>query len=182
MSALDPKILSVYFSWSGFSEAAARIISQKLGADTLELEPYEPYPHDYAQCLERAKYELTKDLRPNLKPGPILDLSPYKIVFLLYPNWLGSLPRLVVTFLETFNLNGKILLPVCANGGGKAGRSLEELTELAPKAIYLSSLSIRLSDVNSLPRKISYWLRDLDLFPALGRPLIADENKPLETW
>jgi hypothetical protein len=97
---------------------------------------------------------------PELK-SPLHGLEDYETIFLGFPNWLGSLPRVVATFVKLYDLNDKTLIPFCANGEGGPGQSIEELESLLPLATMLSPLILRVCNVTSLPKKIDPWLTDL---------------------
>jgi flavodoxin len=154
--------LVAYFSWSGFTAAMAKIISQKLGAALYEIEPADPYPIEYGRCLARAQDELTRQDWPDLKTH-LPDLENYATIFLGFPNWLGSLPRVVATFVKLYDLNDKIVAPFCSYGGAGAGQSLADLENLLPLAEFKPPLVIRVSHVKSLYRKIEPWLETLAL-------------------
>ncbi|MDR1084487.1 MAG: hypothetical protein LBP22_06405 [Deltaproteobacteria bacterium] len=152
--------LVIYFSWSGFTEAAAKVISQKTGGLLLELEPIKPYPEDYSDCVEQAKIEQSKQAFPEIKDLKLPEPDQFGPVFLGYPNWWGSIPRPVASFLKKYSLDGRTVIPFCTHGGGGAGRSLMDLKILAPEADFKKPLVIRVNDVASLPRKIEKLLLD----------------------
>jgi flavodoxin len=156
----EAKILVAYFSWSGFTAAMARAIAKMTGGALHEIEPDQPYHFEYEICLYRAKDELATLAFPDLK-NPLFDHESFSSIFLGFPNWLGSLPRVVATFLKLYDFYDSAIIPFCANGGDGCGRTLIELKELAPMAELKRPLVLRTSSVSSLPGKIESWLTSM---------------------
>ncbi len=119
--------LVVYFSATGNTRAMAATISTAIGADKYEIVPQEPYSEDdlnYHNESCRANNE-QKDaaLRPQLKELDA-DLSPYKTVILAYPLWWAEEPRIVDTFIESYDFSGKTVVPVCTSGSSDIEKSI----------------------------------------------------------
>jgi flavodoxin len=169
-AAPGAKILVAYFSWSGNAKAIAEQIAAETGGDLFEIRSAEAYPDDYDDCTDLAKKEQRDGARPRLATAPP-DLSPYGTVFLCYPNWWGTLPMPVFTFLEAAPLSDKTVYPVVTHGGSRFGRSLDDLKKLAPEAAIGEGLSVSAFDRNPgdgpkvrLPHgETSSWLRGLGL-------------------
>lgn len=135
-SSVDKKILVAYFSRMGEeynvgviaksnTEIVAEMVAQKVGADVFKIEPATPYPDEYKACTELAKTELESNARPALAAN-IDDLAQYDTIFLRFPIWWGSVPRVVMTFLESGDFSGKKIIPFCTHGGsGLAGTERE---------------------------------------------------------
>ena len=98
--------LVVYFSWSGNTRGIARLLQQKIGGELVELELVTPYSRDYNTCLEQAKQDQQKGARPELKTR-IADMTRYDVIFLGYPNWWGTIPMPVASFLEQYDFPAK---------------------------------------------------------------------------
>ncbi len=146
----------VYFSWSGNTRSIARKIGDAVGADVLELTLENPYSKDYNTCLDEALRDQKKRARPKLK-NPF-DMGRYDTIFLGYPNWWGSIPMPVATFLESCGLDGKTIAPFCSHGGGRLGRSVSAIEELCPKSKLLIPLSVHYSGGASVGRDIGEWI------------------------
>ena len=122
--------LVVYFSATGNTRAMASTISTAIGADRYEIVPLEPYSEEdlnYHNDSCRANSE-QKDasLRPKLKALDA-DLTPYKTVILAYPLWWAEEPRIVDTFVESYDFSGKTVVPVCTSGGSGIEKSIENI-------------------------------------------------------
>ncbi|MBR8824005.1 hypothetical protein IX293_002280 [Fusobacterium necrophorum] len=142
----------------GNTEKVAEIISHILGADIFEIITEEKYPSKYDECIETAKKELREDSRPKLKQD--IDIREYDTIFIGYPNWWGTMPMPVWTFLEGKNFNHKKILPFCTHEGSGMGRSESDIKKLANGAEVLKGLAIVGSDVNTSEKQIKKWLED----------------------
>ena len=98
--------LTAYFSHSGNTREIARQIHENIGGDLFEIVPVDPYPADYDAVVEQARKELDKKSRPELKTK-VGNMDSYDVVFVGYPNWWGTMPMPVVTFLSEYDLSGK---------------------------------------------------------------------------
>lgn len=110
----NKKILVAYYSWGGDTKAIAEYISQKLGADCLELRTKEPYPTDYDACVRQvgrdgAAYEPELD-------GIVPDLAAYDTVFVGSPCWWGTIANPLRTFLHQNDFSGKTVIPFMTHG------------------------------------------------------------------
>ena len=83
----------------GNTEIAAKMIREITGADIFKIEPVTMYPADYNECIEQAKDDQRRDARPELKEYPD-NLEGYDTIYLGYPNYWGTMPMAVFTFLE----------------------------------------------------------------------------------
>ena len=75
-----------------------------------------------------------------------------------YPNWWGTIPRPVVTFLSEYDLSNKTIAPFCTNEGSQLGRSVEDIKKLCPKSTVLSGIALRGSGVKNAQNDVSKWL------------------------
>ncbi len=167
------KTAVVYFSHSGMNYAKGKIvklekgntkiaaekIANECGAVLLELKEAEAYPEDYRECVARARQEMQTDARPVLKET--IDVSAYDNIFLGYPNWCGTMPKIVWTFLESADFSGKKIYPFCTNEGSGAGRSGQDIKKLCPGAIVSEVLSVCGSDVGSSDELLQKWTRKM---------------------
>ena len=113
----QPKVLIAYFSWSGNTKQIAEQIQEVTGGDLFEIQTVTPYSSNYNQCVEDAKKEKERNARPPIK-GEVDKMSEYDIVFIGYPNWWGTMPMAVLTFMDQYDLKDKTLLPFYTHGGG----------------------------------------------------------------
>ena len=80
----------------------------------------EPYPQDDEECDKRAKEESQTNSKPEIN-GAIPSLEEYELIYLGFPNWYRSFPRIIGTFLDSVDLKGKIVKPFCTNEEGGFG-------------------------------------------------------------
>ena len=96
------KILIAYFSYSGNTGIVAQEIQKVIGGDIFKIETVEVYPKNYNRVVDAARQEQKMNTRPALKTK-VVDMGAYNIVILGYPNWCGSIPMAVLTFLEQYD-------------------------------------------------------------------------------
>lgn len=156
------KILVAYFSWSGNTKAVAEEIHKQVGGDIVEIVPATPYSETYSVTVAKAKAEQTANARPAISTK-IADFDKYDVVFLGYPNWWGSFPMPVATFVDTYKLDGKTVAPFFTHGGGGEQRCLSDLQKLAPNAKFTQDLVLSGSSAKSSQAQIKSWLDSLKL-------------------
>lgn len=141
----------------GNTEVVAKKISEITASDLFKIETIKVYPVDYYETTEVAREELKRNLRPELKKY-LTDISNYDTIYLGYPNWWGTMPMAVFTFLESVDLTGKIIKPFCTHEGSGMGHSEEDLKKYFPQAIIKKGLPIRGSDVYESDEEIKNWI------------------------
>ncbi len=97
------KVIVAYFSHSGNTRVIADQIHEIVGGEIFEIQSVDPYPSKYDDVVEQAREELREAYMPKLKTT-VERMDVYNVVFLGYPNWWGTIPRLMVVFLSTYNL------------------------------------------------------------------------------
>lgn len=162
MSTNSKKILVAYFSWSGNTKAVAEEIHKQVGGDIVEIVPATPYSETYSVTVAKAKAEQAANARPAISTK-IADFDKYDVIFLGYPNWWGSYPIPVATFVETYKLDGKTVAPFFTHGGGGKQRCLSDLQKLAPNAKFTQDLVLSGSSAKSSQAQIKSWLDSLQL-------------------
>jgi flavodoxin len=141
------KILVAYFSWSGNAKALAGQIARESGGDLFEIKTVKTYPDTYNECTAVAREEQNTNARPALS-GSVSNMAQYGTVFLCYPNWWGTLPMGVFTFLEAYDFSGKTIYPLITHGGSRFGRSLDDIKKLCPRAVIGEGLAVSAYDTN----------------------------------
>lgn len=111
-AAENKQILVAYFSHSGTTERMATTLSEKVGADLFEISPQEEYSNVYMQ----SNSEIRNNERPALS-DTVENMDEYDIVFVGYPVWWHATPAPINTFLESYDLTGKLIIPFCTSGG-----------------------------------------------------------------
>jgi flavodoxin len=160
------KILVAYFSWSGNARTLAGQIAQETGGDLFEIKTVRTYPDTYNECITVAKQEQENNARPALSGG-VANMGQYNAVFLCYPNWWGTLPMGVFTFLESYDFSSKTIHPLITHGGSRFGRSLDDIKKLCPRAVLGEGIDISAFDTNpndntrvTTPnRNVTAWVR-----------------------
>ena len=142
----------------GNTEVVAEMISNILNADIFEIVAEKKYPIKYDDCIEIAKDELRENSRPELKQD--IDINEYETIFVGYPNWWGTMPMPVWTFLEGKDFKNKRILPFCTHEGSGMGKSESDIKKLVADAEILKGLAIYGSDVNSSEKKVKKWLEE----------------------
>lgn len=146
----------------GNTEIAAKTAAELCGGQLFRIAPAHPYADDYETCTEEAKAELKADARPALAAVPD-SLAAIDTVVLCYPNYWGTMPMPVWTFLESFAFDGKTILPLCTHEGSGMGNSERDLKKLCPKANVSKGLAVPGSAVQRAEAKIGAWLKEAGL-------------------
>lgn len=126
----------------GNTEIMARKIQRIAGGDLFHIENVEPYPTDHAELIEAAKQELQRNDRPELS-ARVENMDGYDILLLGYPNWWGTMPMAVHTFLESYDFTGKTIVPFCTHEGSDMGHSVADIRRLCPGATVMEGVAIR---------------------------------------
>lgn len=168
---MDKKLLIAYFSHPGETfvggkiedravgntAIAAQMVAKVTGGDLYEIATKEPYPHQYKETVAVAKAEFSANARPELTRA-IPNIADYDGVVLGYPNWCGTMPMAVFTFLEQGNFDGVTILPFCTNEGSGMGHSEEDIRHTCPKANILPGLAILGREVGGAEGALRLWL------------------------
>jgi flavodoxin len=152
------KILIAYFSHSGNTRVIANQIHESVGGDIFEIVTVNRYPGDYDEVVEQARKELREEYTPELKTK-VENMESYNVVFVGYPNWWGTMPRPIATFLSAYDFSGKTIAPFCTHEGSGLGRSATDIKELCPQSTILDGLAVRGRDVKKAQKEVSEWLR-----------------------
>ena len=112
----------------GNTEIAAEIISTITSADIFEIKADKKYPIKYDDCIEIAKKELRENSRPKRKDD--IDIKEYDTIFVGYPNWWGTMPMSVWTFLEEKDFTNKKVLPFCTHERSGLGKSESDIKKI----------------------------------------------------
>lgn len=159
----EHKALVAYFSATGNTKTAAESIAETLDAALFEIVPAQPYSSEdleYTDDTTRATVEQRdENARPEIKDEPE-DIRQYDAVYLGYPIWWGSAPRIIYTFLEQNDLSGMKVIPFCTSGSTGIESSEEELRKAFPDIDWQPGERITDSDI-----KMSEWADELGFWP-----------------
>ena len=142
----------------GNTEIVCEKIKELMDADTFRIEMKNPYSPVYLNCIEEAKKDLMENARPELTRIPE-SIDNYSTIILAYPNYLGTIPMAVATFLESFDFSEKIILPLCTNEGSGMGSSETDIKKCVPNAILKKGLSIIGSQAEKSKGSVEKWLK-----------------------
>ena len=159
---VSTKILVVYFSCTGTTELVAEYITEILGADHYQIVPEDPYTEaDLAYYTNgRADQEQNDpDVRPAISGG-LENMDEYGTIFLGYPIWHGQAPRIISTFLESYDFSGKMIVPFCTSHSSGIGSSADNLHNLADKAKWVNG---RRFETGTFRSTIEEWIGELEL-------------------
>ena len=157
------KVLVAYFSATNTTRGIAEHIANGLNADIYEIVPEEPYTDadlDYNDNNSRTTIEMND---PDARPAIIVsveDMEQYDIVFIGYPIWWGEAPRIVSTFVESYDFSGKTIVPFCTSGGSGVGSSATNLEQLTDGADWLPGKRLNGSDSQDT---VMEWVNGLGL-------------------
>ena len=163
----EPKILVAYFSATNNTENVARHIAATLNADLYEITPETPYTSadlNYNNANSRTSIEMNDpDSRPAIGSDSVANMADYDTVFIGYPIWWGQAPRIISTFMETYDFNGKTIVPFCTSGSSSIGSSATGLHSLADGAVWLDGRCFSGSTSQS---EVAAWVNGLNLTAA----------------
>ena len=153
------KTLVAYFSASGVTRGVAEQLARVAGADLLEITPAQPYTEadlNWRDSLSRSSVEMKdKTSRPAIAPS---DKNPadYDVIYVGFPIWWYTAPTIVNTFLESFDHNGKTLIPFATSGGSSIDQACRDLKAAYPGARWLPGRLLNSTSTDSLKR----WVDD----------------------
>lgn len=168
------KSLVVYFSRTGEQDKVgviekgntkivAEMIAEKVGAELFEIVPKnDTYPTTFDALCDVAKEEQTKNARPEIK-DTVENFDSYDTIYLGYPIWWADLPMICYTFLESYDFNGKTIVPFCTHEGSADANTQKKIQTAVPKAEVKEVLAIRgqdaQNDQNGVKKQIEEWLK-----------------------
>ena len=172
MNLLGKKSLVIYFSHTGENymsdgirnidkgntEVIAEMIKDITKADLFKVEKSIDYPYNYRECVDLASKEKSENARPKLKEY-LDNLDKYDTIFVGYPSWCGTMPMVLFSFLENYDLESKTIIPFCTNEGSGMGSSEADLRRICKGAKVLDGLSIRGSEASKSEEIVSKWAK-----------------------
>lgn len=159
----EPKVLVAYFSATNNTAKVAAQIADATGAVLHQITPETPYTSNDLNYTDSATRATREQNDPAARPaisGAVENMADYDVVFLGYPIWWGQAPKILYTFVESYDLAGKTVVPFCTSGSSPIGASATNLQKSASEAKWLSGS--RFSGSASRDSIVS-WLNGLDL-------------------
>lgn len=154
------KILVVYFSYSGNTRIIANQIQKATNGDIFEVIPIKAYPSNYNAVVDQAKKEVNSNYKPDLKTK-INNIESYDIIFVGSPCWWYTIAPPISTFLSSYDLSGKTIIPFMTHEG--SGLKVDDIKKLCPNSTILEGLAIRGSSVSSAQNDIEKWLHKIKI-------------------
>ena len=142
----------------GNTEVVAKMVSEITGADLFKIVPQVSYSDNYNKCIDEAQADQRRNARPELTEYPE-SLDEYDVIYLGYPNYWGTMPMCVFTFLEHFDFSGKTIRPFCTHEGSGMGSSVSDIKKLCPNAKIESGLALHGATVNLAEQSVKKWLK-----------------------
>ena len=142
----------------GNTEIVCNLMKEMIDADAFKIEMKNPYSPVYMTCIDEAKKHLREKARPELVRYPD-SLDAYDTVILAFPNYWGTIPMGVATFLERYDLTGKTILPLCTNEGSGMGGSEHTIKQCAPGADVKKGLPVTGSYAADSGESVRRWLK-----------------------
>lgn len=141
----------------GNTKVAADMILELTDADEFQIEPVIPYSESYMTCIDEAKKDLQEGVRPELK-SYLESIDGYDTIYLAYPNYWGTMPMAMWTFLERYDFSGKVIRPLCTHEGSGMGHSEADIRRLCPGAVVTEGLPITGGSVATAKPQIKHWV------------------------
>lgn len=141
----------------GNTEYAAEIIARLTGGELFRIDQKTPYSDNYNECIKQAKSDQQKDIRPELTRYPD-SIAEYDTIYLGYPNYWGTMPMAVFTFLEKYDFSGKTIKPFCTHEGSGLGGSTRDIAKAARGADVKQGIAIRGSDAPKSESSLKNWI------------------------
>lgn len=133
---MSKKTLIVYFSASGVTARTAKEMADAVHADLYEIQPLRPYTSADLDWMDKNSRSTVEMNDPGSRPAiaePVKNIEQYDTILIGFPIWWYVEPRIVDTFLESYDFSGKTLIPFATSGGSGIGRAEKSLKEYCLK-------------------------------------------------
>ena len=135
------KALVAYFSASGTTERVAKDLAIATGADLFEITPEVPYTSadlNWQDNRSRSSVEMNDETARPAIADEVENMGAYDTVYVGFPVWWYVEPRIIDTFLESYDFTGKTIVPFATSGGSGLGKAPQRMQSLAPGAKVLA--------------------------------------------
>ena len=157
-------ILVAYFSCTGNTRSLAEQIANMTKADLFEIKPQITYSSDDLNWRNNSSRVSLEKNDPASRPaiiGTVENIKKYDVIFLGYPIWWGQAPKIICTFLESYDFSGKTIVPFCTSGSSPIGSSATNLHKFCSnKTTWLSGSRFA---VNASRSTVETWVNGLGL-------------------
>lgn len=149
--------LVAYFSHTGNTKEVAEYIIKQTGADLFQIEAKEPYSGGTQAVADKAKSEEETNARPELA-STVSNMEQYDTIFIGYPIWYYNAPMVIGTFLESYDLSGKTVVPFCTSSSSKIDESMDLINSASKGASVLEGIT-----ANGVNNEIDAWLSKIGI-------------------
>lgn len=160
--SFDSDILVLYFSATGNTKVIAEYIASDVNGELVEIIPLYEYTDEdlnYNVSDSRANLEQNDDsARPEI--ANIINIDDYETIFIGYPIWWGDVPKIILTLLDTYNFDGKMVIPFCTSGGSSI---LESQTTLENYNKNINWITGKRFSTSTSRNEIASWLEELNI-------------------
>ena len=156
--------LVAYFSASGVTAKVAERLSEAIGADLYEIEPQVAYTKadlDWREQTSRSTIEMNDPVSRPAISGKRDNMEVYDTIFVGFPIWWYVAPTIINTFLESYDLTGKTIIPFATSGGSGMGKTNEKLMPSCPGAKLLEG-KVLASNIKKIA-ELNAWVESLKL-------------------
>lgn len=139
------KVLVAYFSATNTTKGIAEKIAASTGGTLYSITPVQPYTSADLNYSDKNSRSTKEQNNPTARPeisGEVENFDEYDIVFLGYPIWWAEAPKIIYTFLESYDFEGKTIVPFCTSGGSGVGNSAKNLHSSASNATWLEGTKL----------------------------------------
>ncbi|MCR5478438.1 MAG: NAD(P)H-dependent oxidoreductase [Ruminococcus sp.] len=156
--------LVVFFSASGVTAKVAQKLADALGTQAYEIKPQKPYTSadlDWRDKLSRSSVEMNDEsCRPAIEAME-LPLADADTVFVGFPVWWYREPSVIDTFLDTFDLKGKTIVPFATSGSSSIGDSGKHMQSVVGKGTTVLEGMRFAAGVSE--NELAKWAKNLDI-------------------
>lgn len=159
----NDKKLVAYFSCSGVTARVAHELAAAADADIYEIKPAQPYTMadlNWMDKKSRSSREMNDESCRPAVTDKVEGMQNYSVVFVGFPVWWGIAPRIIQTFIESYNLSGKTIVPFCTSGGSGAGMADGEFRRQYPS---LNFKPCRRLGANVSQSELKSWIKSLNI-------------------
>ena len=157
----DNSVVVVNGKVLGNTQYVALLIQQMTGGDIFRIEALKPYPKDHRTLVAQAKEEQAKSDRPVIA-DKVENMAAYDTIFVGYPNWWADMPMILYTFLESYDLSNKTIIPFITHGGSGFSNTISTISRLQPKArVVKDGFVVSRDRVDGAEPEVAKWLARL---------------------
>ena len=159
ISDSSSKVAVIYFSATGNTRKIAEYIKNATSGDIIEIVPKEKYTSEdlsYNNDCRANREQQDKSTRPEIENN--IDVTKYDTIFLGYPIWWGDVPKIILSFIDNNNLDGKTVIPFCTSGSTEISQSQSTLKEYNKN---MNLLNGKRFSSSATQEAISSWIKEL---------------------